>query len=140
MAAAKTLEIKIERTIAALPEDVFDAWLSSDVPGTPWNAADKFILDARVDGLFYSRLRDTSHYGRFIKIDRAHSLKHTWVSPYTEGRESIVSVTFKKKGSGTLMALLHSGLPANAKGRAHKDGWTYFLDLFPGHFKSPIGR
>jgi len=35
--AAKTLEFKFERTIAAPPDEVFDAWLSPQIPGTPWN-------------------------------------------------------------------------------------------------------
>jgi len=50
----KTLEFKFERTIPAPPGEVFDAWLNPKIPGNPWNAAEKFILDPKVDGLFYS--------------------------------------------------------------------------------------
>jgi hypothetical protein len=49
----KTLEFKFERTIPAPPGEVFDAWLDPKIPGNPWNAAEKFILDPKVDGLFY---------------------------------------------------------------------------------------
>ena len=49
----KTLEFKFERTIAAPPSAVFDAWLDTKVPGNPWHAAEKLVLDAKVDGPFY---------------------------------------------------------------------------------------
>lgn len=132
--APNTLTIDIVRTIAAAPEEAFDAWLSRDVPGTPWNAAAKLILDAKVDGMFYSRMKDTPHYGRFTVLERGRSLQHTWMSPYTEGHESLVAVTFTKKGHDTEMRLVHSGLPENERGRAHEKGWTYFMDLFPQQF------
>ena len=53
----KTLEFKIERTIPAPSDEVFDAWLNPKIPGNPWNAAEKFILDPKVDGLFYWTLQ-----------------------------------------------------------------------------------
>jgi len=68
--STKTLEFKFERTIPALPDEVFDAWLNPKIPGNPWNAAEKYILDPKVDGLFYWTLRGTSHYGRFMVVER----------------------------------------------------------------------
>ena len=68
--SAKTLEFKIERTIPAPAGEVFDAWLNPKIPGNPWNAAKKFLLDPKVDGLFYWTLKGTSHYGRFTEIER----------------------------------------------------------------------
>ena len=65
----KTIEIKLERTIPAPPDEVFDGWLNPKIPGNPWNVADKFILNPKVDGLFYWTLKGTSHYGRFTEID-----------------------------------------------------------------------
>lgn len=47
----KTLEFKFERTTLAPVAEVFDAWLNPKIPGNPWNAAEKFILDPKVDGL-----------------------------------------------------------------------------------------
>ena len=64
MTSTKTIEVRVERTIPAPRSEVFDAWLDPKIPGTPWNAAEKFILDAKVDGLFYWMLKGTSHYGR----------------------------------------------------------------------------
>ena len=65
--STKTIEIKVERTIPAPLDEVFDGWLNPKIPGNPWNAAEKFILDPKVDGLFYWLLKGTSHYGRFTE-------------------------------------------------------------------------
>jgi len=131
---AKKIEFKIERTIPASPGEVFDGWLNPKIPGNPWNAADKLLLDPKVDGFFYWTVRGTPHYGRFAEIERPGRIQHTWMSPNTLGLESTVTVTFKEKGKDTLMTLVHSGLPDTDGGRSHDKGWNYFLDIFPGQF------
>jgi uncharacterized protein YndB with AHSA1/START domain len=130
----KTLEFKFERIIPAPPVEVFDAWLNPKIPGNPWNAAEKFILDPKVDGLFYWALKGTSHYGRFTEIDRTSRIQHTWVSPNTLGQESIVTLSFKKQGEDTLMTLVHSNLPDHELARGHERGWNYFLGIFREQF------
>jgi DNA-binding transcriptional ArsR family regulator/uncharacterized protein YndB with AHSA1/START domain len=130
----KTLEFKFERIIPASPGEVHDAWLNPKIPGNPWHEGDKLILDPKIDGLFYWLISGTSHYGRFTEVARPGRIQHTWVSPYTLGEESTVTVTFRKKGENTLMTLVHSGLPDTDGGRKHEKGWTYFLDIFPQQF------
>jgi uncharacterized protein YndB with AHSA1/START domain len=132
--AANSLEIRIERTIQASPEAAYDAWLDPKVPGTPWNAASTLVIDVKPDGLFYTRMKDMPHYGRFTELSRGKEIRHTWMSPYTEGHESIVTVSFARQGNDTLMVLVHTGLPDNSRGRAHQDGWTYFMNTFPQQF------
>ena len=134
--SAKTIEIKVERTIPASPDEVFDGWLNPKVPGNPWNAAERFLLDAKVDGLFYWLLKGTAHYGRFTRVDRPEMIQHTWVSPNTLGQESTVTVRFKKQGEDTLMTLAHSGLPDTDEARGHERGWNYFLGIFREQFGS----
>lgn len=132
--STNTIEVKVERTIPAPPPEVFDAWLNPKIPGNPWNAAEKFILDPKVDGLFYWTLKGTSHYGRFTEIARPGRIQHTWVSPNTLGEESTVTVTFEKRGEDTLMTLVHSDLPDTDDGRGHEKGWNYFLEIFREQF------
>ena len=55
--SAKTIEIMVERTIPATLDEVFDGWLNPKIAGNPWNAAEKSILDPKVDGLFYWTLK-----------------------------------------------------------------------------------
>jgi uncharacterized protein YndB with AHSA1/START domain len=132
--STKTLEFILERIIPAPLTEVFDGWLDPKIPGNPWNAAEKFILDPKVDGLFFWTLKGTSHYGRFTEIERPARIQHTWVSPNTLGRESIVTLTFKKHGEDTLMTLVHSEIPDTDAGRGHQKGWNYFLDIFSRQF------
>ena len=129
--STKALEIKVERTIAAAVGEVFDAWLDPKIPGSPWHENDKLIVDWKVDGLWYwLSLGGTPHYGRFMEIDRPDRIQHSWMSPNTLGEESMVTVTFRKKGEGTLMTLLHSGLPNETMAKAHEKGWNSIFDKF----------
>jgi uncharacterized protein YndB with AHSA1/START domain len=130
----KTIEIKVERTIPASLVEVFDAWLNPKIPGNPWNAADKLLLNPEVDGFFYWTFKGTAHYGRFTEMERPGRIQHTWMSRSTLGEESTVTVTFQKKGEDTLMTLVHSDLPDTDGGRSHDKGWNYFLDIFPQQF------
>jgi uncharacterized protein YndB with AHSA1/START domain len=130
----KTIEVKVERTIPAPLNEVFDAWLNPKIPGNPWNMAEKLLLDPRVDGFFYWSIKGTPHYGRFTELERPGRIQHTWMSPNTSGLESTVSVTFQKQGDDTRMILVHSGLPDTDGGRSHDKGWNYFLDTFPQQF------
>jgi len=129
----KTLEFKFERTIPAPPGEVFDAWLNPKIPGNPY-AADKLMLNPKVDGFFYWTFKETPHYGRFTEVERPGRIQHTWMSPNTLGEESMVTVTFVKMGEDTLMTLVHSDLPDNDLARTHEKGWNYFLGIFPEQF------
>ncbi len=135
----KTLEFKFERTLCASPDEAFDAWLNPKIPGSPWNVADKLIWNPKVDGLYYmSMTHGCKTYGRFTKVERPGCVEHTWVSGHTLGEESTVTVTFKKKGDGTLMTLVHSGLPDTERAKEHEKGWNHFLDIFPGQFEKKL--
>jgi uncharacterized protein YndB with AHSA1/START domain len=129
-----TIAFTIERNIPASPAAVFDGWLDPNIPGNPWNAAEKVILDPKVDGLFYWTLKGTAHYGRFIAIERPKRIQHTWVSPNTQGQESIVTLTFQPQGEDTLLTLVHSELPDDDLARGHENGWNYFLGIFREQF------
>ena len=131
--AKKTLEFEFERTIPAPPREVFDAWLNPKIPGNPWNIAATLLLDPKVDGFFYLKVK-IPHYGRFTEVERPGRIRHTWVSPNTLGEESIVTLTFKAQGKDTLMTLVHTGIPDTEAGRGHEKGWNYFLDIFPKQF------
>ena len=139
--STKTVDIKLERTIPGSPNEVFDAWLDPRIPGTPWHENEKLIVTAKVDGLWYWRsLGGTPHYGRFMDIDRPRRIQHSWMSPNTLGVESLVTVTFQKQGEGTLMTLLHCGLPNDAMAKAHEKGWSSIIDKFGNVFVGSLAR
>lgn len=134
MKPTKTLEFKFERMIPASPEEVFDAWLNPETPGTPWHEKDELIFNPKVDGLWYWNYKGKSLYGRFTEIERPGRIRLTWVSPNTLGFESTVTLTFQKKGSETRMTLVHSGLPDHELAKGHDAGWNYFMDKLAGEF------
>lgn len=134
MSESKKIEVKVERTIPAPPGEVFDGWLNPKIPGNPWNMAEKLLLSPKVDGFFYWTIKGTAHYGRFTEMERPGRIQCTWVSPSTLGLESVVTVTFKKQGTNTLMTLVHSDLPDTDGGRGHEKGWNFFLDSFLKQF------
>lgn len=126
-------EINVSRTIPAPAEKVFDVWIDPKSPGCPWFGAERAIVNAVVDGLFYFAVKHEgriwAHYGRFIKLDRPRYVEYTWMSEATKGLESVVSVTFEPQGNQTEMKLRHSGVPDDALGLQHKDGWNWILEM-----------
>ena len=135
----KQLDVTVSRTISASPEEVFDAWLDPEVPGTTWHDCEQLILQPKVDGLFYHavehRDRLWSHYGRFIALERGRLIQHTWMSEATHGLESIVTIKLKPAGNGTEFVLTHTGLPDDEMGRSHETGWNYISSQLVEHFE-----
>ena len=138
--AMKTMELTLTRTIPASTAEVFDAWLDPKIACNPWHDADKLIFEPKVDKLFYmthvhDNMEETPHYGRFTIVDRPGKIQHTWMSPYTRGIESVVTVTLQKKGEDTLFTLHHADLPDDEFGRMHDQGWGGYVvslaEMFP---------
>ncbi len=133
-----TVDLTVSRTIPAQAEDVFDVWMDPNSPGGPWFGTDLKIVNPVVDGVFYIAVkhegRTWPHYGRFVRIDRPRHVEYTWVSEATKGLESIVAVTFEARGDQTEVTLRHSGVPDDAMGRQHKEGWTWVLSMLAERF------
>jgi uncharacterized protein YndB with AHSA1/START domain len=135
----KTIDLELTRTIPASPDEVFDGWLDPQCPGTPWSIAEKLILDARVDGLYFWLFTNEAgeakpHYGRFTIVDRPAKVQYTWMSLHTRGLESLVTVIFQQKGEDTLLTLRHENLPDDEFGRGHDTGWSKLLSQFAARF------
>jgi uncharacterized protein YndB with AHSA1/START domain len=133
-------DVTVSRTIPAKPEEVYDVWIDPKSPGGPWFGAQRVLLNAFVDGLFYVAVghegRTWPHYGRFVRLERGACVEYTWVSEATKGVESIVTVTFEARGEHTEVTLQHAGVPDDEMGRQHKDGWTWVLSMLEQRFSS----
>jgi uncharacterized protein YndB with AHSA1/START domain len=122
--------VTVQRAIKASPATVFsfftdrDRWLS-------WQGVAAEI-DPRPGGVFRMNVRgDGWASGRFIAIEPYHRIVFTWG---WEGDDSLVppgsstvEVTLKPDGEGTLLTLVHSGLPLPALD-IHREGWDHYLD------------
>jgi uncharacterized protein YndB with AHSA1/START domain len=124
-------EITVTRMIPATPEEVYDVWVDPKSPGGPWHGAARLIVNPVVDGLFYFAVnhegRVWPHYGRFVKLERPKLVEYTWMSEATKGAESTVTFTLEKQGGDTKVTLRHAGVPDDALGGQHKDGWEWIL-------------
>lgn len=136
----KKIEVTVSRTIPARPDEVYDAWLDAKHPGGPWFGSEKVILNPVVDGLFYHSVqhegRPWAHYGRFVKLDRAQRIEHTWMSEATKGIETTVTLAFEPKGEATLLTLRHADIPDDELGRSHQDGWNFIVGALANRFAS----
>ena len=123
--------VKLQRAIKARPATVFsfftdrDRWLS-------WQGT-RAEIDARSGGVFRMNVRgDGWACGRFTAVEPYRRIVFTWGwegpdSPVPPG-SSTVEVTLEPVGDdGTLLTLVHSGLPRPALD-THRDGWNHYLD------------
>lgn len=86
-----------------------------------------------VEELFYLAVQHAGrawpHYGRFVRIDRPHSIEYIWVSEATKGAESAVTLELTPRGDETEVTLHHAGVPDDEMSRQHKIGWAFILNM-----------
>ena len=134
-AALASAAVVVRRTIAAPAEDLFDAWLDPQAlalwmrPGTIQSTAAQ--VEARVGGSYEITMQGTSgpivHKGVYRTIDRPTRLAFTWITAFTENRETLVTVDFIRLGQRTEVVVTHEQLPESALPSHHK-GWTSGLE------------
>jgi len=132
---SKTLTVNVKRVIAGAPAKVYEAWMDPKQACNPWSYGKPASMEAKVGKPFFMVMGSAgAHFGRILKLLKGKQLQFTWMSRYTRGLESTVTVDFKKHAAGTLMTLRHTGLPNDSFGRAHIAGWGDFLGMMEGHF------
>jgi uncharacterized protein YndB with AHSA1/START domain len=141
-APIRTYELTLNRTIAASPEEVYDAWLDPRLPCNPWHGCQRLDWNPRVGGLWYflrvlsgdDHPHDRPHFGRFAILERGKKIQLDWMSYNTRGLESVVTVTLHPKGGETLLTLKHANIPDDELGHAHEGGWAHCSNLLEQQF------
>lgn len=142
MSSREITALHLERTFAATPEEVFDAWTSPEVLTRWWAAQPTWTspgceVDLRVGGRYTLRMRsdDGRIYavgGEYREIDRPRRLVYTWCWEGTDGPDpgtvSLVTVEFLPEDDGTTVVLEHSGLTSEQSRTGHETGWIGTLD------------
>ena len=116
--------------IAATPEDVFPYFTNADKLRV-WKAA-WVEADARSGGGFRADITGKGDiaYGAYLEIEPPRRIVFTWEWQREDLADkrpaSVVEVTLAAEGGGTLLRLVHRGLPRQDRG-ASGAGWSHYL-------------
>jgi len=116
--------------IAATPEDVFP-YFTDAAKLSIWKAA-WAEADARPGGGFRADItgRGDIAYGAYLEIEPPRRVVFTWKWQNDDladaYRDSVVEVTLAPDGGGTLLRLVHRGVPDERRGGS-AEGWTHYL-------------
>lgn len=142
MSTSEVAAFRMERTFAATPEEVFDAWTNPVVLERWWAAAPTWSspgcdVDLRVGGRYTLRmLGDDGELhvvaGEYREVTRPSRLVFTWCwqgdgGPHP-GHVSLVAIDFHGDGERTTVVLEHSGLPSQQSREGHGEGWSACFD------------
>jgi len=142
MSTSEIAAFRMERTFAATPEEVFDAWTNPVVLERWWAAAPTWRspgcdVDLRVGGRYTLRMLGEDgelHVvaGEYREVSRPSRLVFTWCwqgegGPHP-GHVSLVAIDFHGEGERTTVVLEHSGLPSQPSRERHGEGWNACFD------------
>ena len=144
-ASAKPLEshkpsLTIKRRLNAPPAKVYAAW-TDPAQLTKWfgpdaGAVTRAETDVRVGGKFrvsFDGCMDgnTEYHevgGVYREVVPNEKLVFTWAWHSTPERESLVTITIKPDGAGSLLTLYHEQFFDEAARDRHQSGWSAILD------------
>lgn len=114
--------------IAAAPETVYDHFTQAETI-LRW-MGDYAVLDPRPGGEFTLDINGVPVRGRYLELDPPHRLVISWGHAGSDRfppGSSRVELTFTRDADGTLLEVLHTGIP-EAEADQHALGWRHFLD------------
>jgi uncharacterized protein YndB with AHSA1/START domain len=127
--AVDTGILQREIRVAARPETVF-AFFTDPARVVRWMGIEA-ALEPRAGGIFRVKINDQhTAQGEFVDVTRPSRMVFTFgwdqeAHPIPPG-STTVEVTFTPDGDGTLVRLMHRGLPADAVAD-HTQGWDQLL-------------
>jgi len=137
--------LTLKRRLAAPPEKVYAAW-TDPAQLTQWFGPAQTVagsvsaeMDVKVGGRFRASFRtDDGEYhevgGRYREVVPNERLVFTWAWHTTPERESLVSVSIKPDGDGSMLTLTHEQFFDEAARDGHKRGWAGTLDKLERYF------
>ena len=124
------LVLEREVRIDASPDTVFE-FFTDPVKMVRWKGTEA-TLDPRPGGVYRVRMNDELIVvGEYVEIDPPNRLVFTWgwAGDYasTPPGSSTVEITLTPVDDGTLVRLVHSGLPSAESAEAHDHGWDLYI-------------
>ena len=128
--------LTIKRRLNAPPAKVYAAWTDPQMIARWFGPAGVESVEAKTDLRIGGRYHIIMHVpgdrhdvmGVYREVMPNEKLVFTWAWKSMPERESLVTVTFKPDGAGTLLTLLHEQFfDADARDR-HQQGWGGAID------------
>jgi uncharacterized protein YndB with AHSA1/START domain len=138
--------VTLKRHINGSPEQVFTAWTDPKKivrwfgPQPTRVETVKAELDVRVGGRFcISFNTDDGEFhqvgGIYREVFPYERLQFSWAWHSTPERESLVTVTIRPDGGGSMLTLLHEQFFDQAAADGHTRGWTGTLEKLAAEFE-----
>jgi uncharacterized protein YndB with AHSA1/START domain len=130
MSEATGFLVEREIRIEASPETVFEFFTDPEKM-KQWKGSEA-DLDAQPGGTYRVTVMPVAiARGEYVRVEPPHFVSFTWGwesgGPIPAPGESLVEVSLRPDGTGTIVELRHSGLPTEESATEHGSGWTHFL-------------
>jgi uncharacterized protein YndB with AHSA1/START domain len=129
--------LTLTRRFSATPEKVYAAWADPQKlvqwfgPGSVEEGSVKADIDLRVGGRYRISFRANGGYnevaGVYREVEPNRKLVFSWAWHSTPERESLVTISIKPEGSGSLLVFNHAQFLDEKARDNHQRGWTEFL-------------
>jgi uncharacterized protein YndB with AHSA1/START domain len=129
--------LTLTRRFSAAPEKVYAAWADPQRlvqwfgPGSVEEGSVKADIDLRVGGRYRISFRANGNYnevgGIYREVVPNQRLVFSWAWHSTPERESLVTISIKPEGSGTLLVFNHAQFVDEKARDNHERGWTDLL-------------
>ena len=126
----QTQAIEREMRIDASPETVFE-FFTDPAKMVRWKGTTA-TLDPRPGGVYRVQMNEQAiALGEYVEVDPPNRVVFTWgwEGSYagTAPGSSTVEITLTPDGDGTLVRLVHTGLPTPESVEAHGHGWDQYM-------------
>jgi uncharacterized protein YndB with AHSA1/START domain len=129
--------LTLTRRFSAAPEKVYAAWADPQRlvqwfgPSSVEEGSVKADIDLRVGGRYRISFRANGNYnevgGIYREVVPNQRLVFSWAWHSTPERESLVTISIKPEGSGTLLVFNHTQFVDEKARDNHERGWTDLL-------------
>lgn len=134
---AERPSLTLTRLLSAPPEKVYAAWVDPQKlvqwfgPASVEEGSVKADIDLRVDGSYRISFRAGGGYnevsGVYREVVPNRRLVFSWAWHSTPERESLVTISIRPEGNGTLLVFNHAQFVDEQARDNHERGWTEFL-------------
>ena len=134
---AERPSLTLTRRLSAAPEKVYAAWADPQKlvqwfgPASVEEGSVKADIDLRVGGTYRISFRADNTYsevgGVYREVVPNRRLVFSWAWHSTPERESLVTISIRPEGRGTLLVFHHAQFVDETARDNHERGWTEFL-------------